>query len=625
MEAKRQPNPLLAVAAKKSKRDHSTNQASPEETPLGLEIIRAPSSQPTAGPSNPPAKKFKADTSRGLSAPPQGGRNMSMDPLVERDVRDMEDEADRLHRASRAKTTLVPSLAGIAFRTSPKKQLQPRRANPEKQSVAVDTQEPVRDGTPQGARNKILRGDTIAHDANRVRTPDPDPKAHRRRSSLGGRGHRISSSFREGAFTLPHPRVKEESFYKHVDRDVPPSEQVRQMLVWSVSRATGAPSSDLPPEDSATVRAVQQDMMRRLAEGRIDLSLSEREDQDMDDGVNGKNAQNEKNMHWEQVYSNEIQDAEAESQEWKRTQFHWEEYVDKQKKRIDETRRARADKGKPPNERFLDERFRRGLQLARAPPNPAAETLTALPDLQPTLDALHTDLHAARTAVRVAGRVLDARFGLLGAGLDARAGMGVGEGPADARGLLRALATVDAARAGEGERRVEHTTESWDTAAGADAWEGSDTCYERICCWMLSSPGLVSQKSFDPKDRCYSAYEIPSLAALGGPPGRGISGTLISGTSYNIHLADIKKWCETNPTVTENLRKKWFRRSSQALGLARPVEESTNIVDALARLRKLRQRLPSSWIIPAGLYALDLDLLVDGSAVVKAQALLQRN
>ncbi|KAJ7495744.1 hypothetical protein B0H11DRAFT_2276744 [Mycena galericulata] len=47
--------------------------------------------------------------------------------------------------------------------------------------------------------------------------------------------------------------------------------------------------------------------------------------------------------------------------------------------------------------------------------------------------------------------------------------------------------------------------------------------------------------------------------------------------SYDIHLADIKKWCETNPTVTENLRKKWFRRSSQALGLARPVEESTNI------------------------------------------------
>ncbi|KAJ7479987.1 Mis12-Mtw1 protein family-domain-containing protein [Mycena galericulata] len=500
MEAKRQANPLLAVAAKKSKREQTTNQAKrkyPEETPLGLQIVRAAPSdprQPTAGPSNPPAKKFKADTSRGLSVPLTGVRNASVDPVVERDVRDMEDEADRLRRASRAHTTIDPALAGsssgIAFRSSPEKQPRgPRRANPtpkRKQQLVVDTEEPLREGTPQGARNKALRGDAmaaIARDAGRVRTPEPDPKAHRRRSSLGGRGHRVSSSFQEGAFTLPHSRVKEESFYKHVDRDVPPSEQVRQMLVWSASRAAGASSSYLPPEDGAVASTIHHDMMRRLAERRIDLSLSEREDQDMDDdAVKGKNSQNEKNMHWEQVYSTEIQDAGEELEEWKRTQFHWDEYVEKQKKGLEAVRRARGDTKRLPDERFLDERFRRALQLTRAPPHTGAAQLRAvLPSLQPALDAVHTDLHAARTAVRVAGRVLDARFGLLGAGLDARAGIGAGsevgaggEAP-DARGLLRALARVDAARppervgdevrqaarevqravrAGEGERRV---------------------------------------------------------------------------------------------------------------------------------------------------------------------------
>ncbi|KAJ7495693.1 Mis12-Mtw1 protein family-domain-containing protein [Mycena galericulata] len=298
-----------------------------------------------------------------------------------------------------------------------------------------------------GARNKVLRGDAmtaIANDANNARTPEPDPKAHRRRSSLGGRGHRISSSFREGAFTLPHPRVNEESFYKHVDRDVPSSEQLRQMLVWCASRAAGAPSSDLPPDDGAALQTVQQDMMRRLAERRIDLSLSRREDHDMDATVKGKNAQNEKNMRWEHVYSKEIQEAEAELEEWKRTQFRWEEYVEKQKKGTDGIRRARANQSKLPDERFLDERIRRGLQLARAPPNPAAAKLrAALPNLTPALNALHTDLYAARTAVRVAGRVLDARFGVLGAGLNACTG--TAPEPADAGGLLRALARVDAA------------------------------------------------------------------------------------------------------------------------------------------------------------------------------------
>ncbi|KAJ7729228.1 Mis12-Mtw1 protein family-domain-containing protein [Mycena maculata] len=465
MEAHWQANPLLAVAAAakktKAKRKYT------EDTLLGRDSARPPS----AGPSNPPAKKFKADVPRGRS------RNASVDPALEQEVLDMEDKTARL-RASRAQTTGESS---IAFRSSPEKQPRPRSANSKskKQQPVVDMEEPLRDGTPQAVRNKLLRGDAmaaIARDASRARTPESDPKGHRRRSSLGGRGHRISDSFQDGAYALPHPKVDELSFYKHVDRDVPPADQVRQLIVWSASRA-GPPRANLPPEDLAGLKTITDGMMRWVAERRLDVSMFQSDDKDMDDGVKGKNAQNEKNTRWVGVYSKEIEDAETEAEEWKRIQFHYDAYGETAKKHFEERSRARAEKrAQPIDERFLDERFRRGLELARALPNPAAQLRDAARDLQPTLDALHTDLHTTRTAVRVARRVLDVRFNLLGAGLDARAGTGAsGGGGSDVRGLLKALARVDAerppervgdevrqaarevqraVRAGEGERRV---------------------------------------------------------------------------------------------------------------------------------------------------------------------------
>ncbi|KAJ7630336.1 hypothetical protein FB45DRAFT_1150437 [Roridomyces roridus] len=360
MATKRPANPLLAEAAKQAKT--STKRKYEEKTSLGLQISR------TAGPSNPPAKKLKADTTR----------YGSVDPVVDLQVREMEGEATRL-RASAA--------PAAPFRQSPEKKKQKQR------ETIVDTQEPLRDGTPQATRNKLLRGDAmaaIARDSQATTPEKPDPKTNRRRSS---RGHRVSSSFEGGAFTLPHRRVNEESFYKHVDRDVPPSEQPHLTI--------------LTPED---------------AEHRIDLV--ERDDDDMD-GVKGKNTQNEKNMG----------NGQGPGQRWK-------EYTDTQKKRNETLRAARSDTTKLPDERYLDERFRRGLQLVQAPPDPAIAKLDMdLQDLQPTLDALHTDLHSARTAVRVASRVLDSRFRLFGAALDTQQGTST-----NPEGLLRALTSVDASR-----------------------------------------------------------------------------------------------------------------------------------------------------------------------------------
>lgn len=191
-----------------------------EETPGGLLIVRAPRNdaqipprQPTAGPSEPPpaAKKFKAD--RGLSVPANGTRTASVDPVVEKDVRDMEDEADRLRRASRAHTTIDPALAStsMSFRPpSPQKpppKPKPKAAKGKKDkgraTTIVDTQVPILDGTPQAERNKLLRSAAMAAIARdrEQEAEEPQPKSHSRRSSLGGRGKRISSSFQAGAFS----------------------------------------------------------------------------------------------------------------------------------------------------------------------------------------------------------------------------------------------------------------------------------------------------------------------------------------------------------------------------------------------------------------------------------------
>ncbi|KAJ7171671.1 Mis12-Mtw1 protein family-domain-containing protein [Mycena crocata] len=492
-------NPLLAAAAKKPKslsNGQTTSTAKRrynEQTPGGLLIVRdsrngaqTRAREPSAGPSNPPAKKFKANPSGGLSVPPQAARNASVDPVVEKDVQEMQDEADRLRRASRANTTIDPSLTSMSFRpSSPAKQPKPTRAKKKKDTV-LDTLEPVLDGTPQAERNKILRGDAmaaIARDAERGRTPESDPKGHRRRSSLGGRGKRASTSYNGGVVPPPHAKVDEESFYKHIDRELSDSEQLRVLLMWSASRA--ANSTDTPklsPQEAELLKGLTDDVPRMLADRLINLSLYAPEDQDMDGVATGENAQNEKNKRWVEVYSQDIKNAEDEAEEWKRTEFHYEEFIRKERRHLEERKRAPRDAS--PDENALDERFRRGLQLARAGPSAvSADVAARLPDLQFKLDTLHTNLHAARTFVRVAERTLDARFGLLSGGLAARAGtgtaLGVGAsigGPADdSRALLRALSVVDkerpaakvpdavqqarrevqrAARAGDGERRL---------------------------------------------------------------------------------------------------------------------------------------------------------------------------
>ncbi|KAJ7439135.1 hypothetical protein B0H11DRAFT_2102951 [Mycena galericulata] len=461
-------NPLLA--AKKPKKDVASTgkRKYNEETSGGLFIVRAPTNdaqtrsiperQPKAGPSNPPAKRFKADS---FSVPPQPARNAFVHPVLEKEVREIEDENDYLRHTT---------LASMSPEKPPRK---PKSTRSKKTLTIVDTEVPLLDGTPQAERNKILRGTSNAPDG---RTPDlkPDPKTPQRRSSLGGRGKRISKTcscapnFQPSLPALPHPKVDEECFYKHIDRDLPDAEQLRQLLIWSASRAGSSSStSKLPPEDASALKAITDDMVR------LDLSLFAPDDED---APKGTNAQNEKNKQWEVVYGEQLRQGQEEAEEWKQTAYFYEAYAAKERQRIDERRRAGVDPVL--DESALPERFQRGLRLCQAPPSAASARIRGrLPELRFKSDMLHTNLHAARTCARVAGRTLDARFGLLGAGLTARSdpgpsGSGRGEAAAETHGLLRALAQVDMERppamVGDAARRAAREVQRA-TAAGEGA------------------------------------------------------------------------------------------------------------------------------------------------------------
>ncbi|KAJ7930305.1 Mis12-Mtw1 protein family-domain-containing protein [Mycena leptocephala] len=459
-------NPLLA--AKKPKKDVASTgkRKYNEETPGGLLIVRAPTNdaqtrsiperQPKAGPSNPPAKRFKAES---FSVPPQPARNAFVHPVLEKEVREIEDADDYLRHIT---------LASMSPEKPPRK---PKSTRSKKTLTIVDTEVPLLDGTPLAERNKILRGTANAPDG---RTPDlkPDPKTPQRRSSLGGRGKRISNLLQAGTFALPHPKVDEECFYKHIDRDLPDAEQLRQLLIWSASRAASSSSASLPPEDASALKAITDDMVRMLAERRLDLSLFAPDDED---APKGTNAQNEKNKQWEVVYGEQLRQGQEEAEEWKQMAYFYEAYAAKERRRIDERGRAGGDPVL--DESALPERFQRGLRLCQAPPSAASAQIRGrLTKLRFKFDMLHTNLHAARTCARVAGRTLDARFGLLGAGLTARLDPGPSgsgrEAAAETHGLLRTLAQVDMERppamVGDAARRAAREVQRA-TAAGEGA------------------------------------------------------------------------------------------------------------------------------------------------------------
>ncbi|TEB33524.1 hypothetical protein FA13DRAFT_1789946 [Coprinellus micaceus] len=294
---------MAAAAAKRAKKDKA-NAAKrkllpSEDAPGGLLIVHTPepadlftsqrptSSQPQLSQSKPPSKKFRADSqppagSSRSTKPPSHSQSLQhiprkpstssrllddeqaashSDAEVERDVRAMEDEADRLRRQSRARALVDQSLLASTHSSSQsdnsmfnfpppstsKSQPKPAGANKSRNKLTitameVDTQVPIpQNETPQQQRNKRLREGAMA-----AIREDQEGEERGRDSGRGSGQRGISTSYQQtGVITQPHNTVSEASFYKHIDADLPEVERIRQLLIWCAMRA--APNYNKPP------------------------------------------------------------------------------------------------------------------------------------------------------------------------------------------------------------------------------------------------------------------------------------------------------------------------------------------------------------------------------------------
>lgn len=300
------------------------------------------------GPSKPPAKKFRADLqplrtdSKSKSA--QRDRVASSrdynDSDVEKDVRAMEDEADNLRRKSRAHATINTAVLGGEANIQFSSRSEDQASRSKGKAKATDADDIVERENAQMERNRQMRQGSVDVGGRGRTTDSTSSNGHRRKSSVGGRGKRTSTAFETSGIisessqvsttgrtflskipAQPHNSVSESSFYKHIDYDLPDPERIRQLLIWCSLRAvaspptpsTSRPSSPVPPPLSAqgteALKSLQDDLVRMLAEKRVDLSQ-----QSPDPGSSQapredlrENEQNVRNRHLEIAYSQHVQ------------------------------------------------------------------------------------------------------------------------------------------------------------------------------------------------------------------------------------------------------------------------------------------------------------------------------
>ena len=363
-----------------------------EEPSSGLFIVRAPlstvpstsssvqsSAQSISRTSSPPFSTSQQHTQNKrlrASAQPPSSRypHPAPSPIpeeaeVEEAVRAMNDEANSLRSIRRQSyvPTMMDQNIDPAFQFShlePETGKKSSSGKGKAREILVDMSAPLeQDETPQIQRNKRLREGAMAAIASeregdqenvngRGRGNDRGTN-HRRRSSVS-RGKRISSSFdltgiigeqmnplkheTDSFLSLasPHNSVSEASFYKHIDLDLPDSERLRQLLIWSAIRASGTTtfsSSSTPSKPSSlpsfaalqksarnlpsvseqaqeVIRREQDDLVRKLAKRMIDLSLyggpTEPTAGPSSNGRLKENEQNMKNKDFEVKYTQEI-------------------------------------------------------------------------------------------------------------------------------------------------------------------------------------------------------------------------------------------------------------------------------------------------------------------------------
>lgn len=248
-----------------------------------------------------PSKRFRAQPSAPSSSAATKGKAKEVLSNVaeadeDEDVRQMQSEADVLRQKSLV-AGAASANANPAFQFSPPGP----SSNPSKQTHSrgrireLSQPLPLQE-TPQQERNRFLRGE----------------RGHRRKSSLT-RGKRISSTYQStgviGAsptdcvdfpfirpahkdLAQPHTSVRDSSFYKHIDVELPEPQRAQQLLIWcshravtqlleenaqlpSSRRSAKDPGKDPPlsDEDAKLIKEVGEDLVRMLAEKKIDTNV----------------------------------------------------------------------------------------------------------------------------------------------------------------------------------------------------------------------------------------------------------------------------------------------------------------------------------------------------------------
>lgn len=123
----------------------------------------------------------------------------------------------------------------------------------------------------------------------------------------------------------PHTSVSDASLYKHIDPDLPESQRIRQLLIWVASRAMEPSSSSgrkgrksttqlnqnlppLPPGGDEILKEVQEDILRQLAEKRIDTSAFSEPANASGTWSLKENEQNVKNRAREKLFTEQIEE-----------------------------------------------------------------------------------------------------------------------------------------------------------------------------------------------------------------------------------------------------------------------------------------------------------------------------
>ncbi|GJE89926.1 Mis12-Mtw1 protein family-domain-containing protein [Phanerochaete sordida] len=493
------PGGLVIVRAGSARPPHSQDAAPTRSEPQPLprhSSVPPPSRTTSNGDLNGahsahPSKKFKADAGPASSSNKGKGREVLgavAEADEDEDVRQMQSETDMLRRKSLAAAAAASSdprfqfpAPGTSSRTT-KPPSQPRGRIRE-MSQPLPSQE-----TPQQERNKLLRGQTD----------------HRRKSSLT-RGKRISSTYQStGVIAQPHTSVRNSSFYKHIDVELPEPQRAAQLLIWCSHRAmneladeiTQAASTskqgskdagkDPPPlseGDLQLLRGVGEDLVRMLAERKIDTNVYSEAGEEDEPRQLKPNEQNVRNREREVKFNAHIQRLKQEDEAWVEVGASYNSFRSAVLAELEDRKKefpsAKA-KGKRPataadialwdiSEKDLPDhlRGRDGLALARSFVDAGAETQSPLrkrmDDLQETADWVRTLAHSALESTRLAEADLNQRFSLLSIALSSRIQPGALSNAstlasylpptasrppptADPQAVLRAMSRVDAER-----------------------------------------------------------------------------------------------------------------------------------------------------------------------------------